>query len=72
MSADRFELHNFDVLLRGIEIGSHVYRYVFTPPRQAAMEELRQIAEASASSEFKVPVGGINRLDELGTLFQKR
>jgi NADPH:quinone reductase-like Zn-dependent oxidoreductase len=64
MSAERFELHNFDVLLQGIEIRSHVYRYFFTPPQQSEMEELRQIAEASASSEFKVPVGGINRLDE--------
>jgi NADPH:quinone reductase-like Zn-dependent oxidoreductase len=64
MSAERFELHNFDILLRGIEIRSHVYRYFFTPPQPGEMQMLLQIAEASAHPEFKVPVGGLNRLED--------
>jgi NADPH:quinone reductase-like Zn-dependent oxidoreductase len=64
MSAERFELHNFDVLLCGIEIRSHVYRYFFTPPQPSEMQILRQIAEAAASPQFKVPVGGLNRLED--------
>jgi NADPH2:quinone reductase len=62
MSAAKFELHNLDVLLRGIEIKSYVYRYFFTPPRPDETEELNEIA--AASFHFKVPVGGLNRLDE--------
>jgi NADPH:quinone reductase-like Zn-dependent oxidoreductase len=61
MSAAKFELHNLDVLLRGIEIKSYVYRYFFTPPPDET-EELNEIA--AASFHFKVPVGGLNRLDE--------
>jgi NADPH2:quinone reductase len=64
MSAERFELHNFDVLLSGIEIRSHVYRYFFTSPQPNDMQMLRQIAEASESPDFKVAVGGLNRLED--------
>jgi NADPH:quinone reductase-like Zn-dependent oxidoreductase len=67
MSADRFELHNFDVLLRGIEIKSHVYRYFFTPPKPNETKELQDIVAASASDDFKVPVGGLNDLEQFKT-----
>jgi NADPH:quinone reductase-like Zn-dependent oxidoreductase len=62
MSPDRFELHNFDVLLNGIEIRSHVYRYFFTPPGPKDVGELEQIAAAAMLETFKVPVGGRNEL----------
>lgn len=64
MSPERFELHNFDVLLNGIEIRSHVYRYFFTPPHPNDVQTLRRIVEASASPDFKIAVGGMNRLED--------
>jgi NADPH:quinone reductase-like Zn-dependent oxidoreductase len=67
MSPDRFELHNFDVLMSGIELRSHVYRYFFTPPQAADMKELAEIAAAAASSDFKIPIGGRNNLDQFRT-----
>jgi NADPH:quinone reductase-like Zn-dependent oxidoreductase len=71
MSAERFELHNFDVLLSGIEIKSHVYRYFFMPPQPGDLQELGRIAAASASSDFKVPVGGLNDLAQFKTALRE-
>jgi NADPH:quinone reductase-like Zn-dependent oxidoreductase len=67
MSAERFELHNFDILLSGLEIRSHVYRYLLRAPRPSEMEELTQIAAASAAPDFKVAVGGLNKLEQFET-----
>lgn len=64
MSPERFELHNFDVLLNGLEIRSHVYRYFFDPPKPEDMEELARIALESSSDDFKVSVGGFLSLGE--------
>jgi hypothetical protein len=64
MSAERFELHNFDVLLNGIEIRSHVYHYFFNPPKPEDKAELEQIGAAAADKDFKVPLGGLNLLEE--------
>jgi len=64
MSKERFELHNFDVLMRGIEIKSHVYRYFFTPPQPGEMQELEKISAVAAPAQFKVPLGGLNRLED--------
>ena len=64
MSAERFELHNFDVLLKGLEIRSHVYRYFFAPPAPADQPELARIAEAAAGVDFQVAVGGMRPLDD--------
>lgn len=58
MSPDRFELHNFDVLLNGLEIRSHVYRYFFSPPKPEEALELARIADASIGDGLKVAVGG--------------
>jgi NADPH:quinone reductase len=71
MRPERFDLHNFDVLMSGLEIRSHVYRYFFTPPRLGDREELTAIAEASASSEFKVPVRGLNALENFKSALQE-
>jgi NADPH:quinone reductase len=62
MSPERFELHNFDVLLSGLEIRSHVYRYFFDPPKAADMPTMQTIA--AASDRFKVPIGGMNALED--------
>jgi NADPH:quinone reductase-like Zn-dependent oxidoreductase len=67
MSPDRFALHNFDVLMSGLELRSHVYRYFFTPPQAADRPELLQIAAAAASSDFKIPIAGRNPLEQFKT-----
>jgi NADPH:quinone reductase-like Zn-dependent oxidoreductase len=71
MSPNRFELHNFDVLMSGIEIRSHVYRYFFEPPKTAHLEELAHIARLSAPSDFKTPIGGFNRLADFEIAVQQ-
>ena len=65
MSPDRFTLHNFDVLLNGIEIRSHVYRYLLRPPHPDELPELAKIARLSEG--FEVPVGGRDRLADFRT-----
>lgn len=64
MSSERFALHNFDVLLNGLEIRSHVYRYFFTPPKPEDMRTMAEIATAAAPETFKVAVGGMNALTD--------
>jgi NADPH:quinone reductase-like Zn-dependent oxidoreductase len=62
MSPDRFDIHNFDILLKGVEIKPYVYRYFFAPPPSSDFEELLHIATLSAATDFKVPVAGMNHL----------
>jgi NADPH2:quinone reductase len=64
MSAERFALHNFDVLLKVLEIRSHVYRYFFTAPDPGDSETLTAIRAAAAPETFKIAVGGMNPLSE--------
>ncbi|OQP57705.1 hypothetical protein A3860_08725 [Niastella vici] len=66
MSANRFELHNFDILLRGIEIKSHVYRYFFNPPKEKDTTILKEIITLSAQPDFQVPLGGLHGLEDFG------
>jgi len=64
MSPERFELHNFDVLLNGLEIKAHVYRYFFTPPQISDRAVLQQIVDASGRADFQVPLGGLHPLED--------
>jgi len=64
MSQERFELHNFDVLLSGIEISAHVYRYFFTPPEPGDKKLLADVISAAQDPDFKIPVGGNHALDD--------
>ncbi|TIV01954.1 MAG: hypothetical protein E5W00_22490, partial [Mesorhizobium sp.] len=64
MSSERFELHNFDVLLSGIEIRANIYRYFFSPPVEADRPVLREIVDIFGQPDFHVPVGGIHPLAE--------
>jgi NADPH:quinone reductase-like Zn-dependent oxidoreductase len=64
MAAERFELHNFDVLLKGLDIKAHVYRYFFTPPQVSDNDALREITEISGRSSFNVPTGGLHSLED--------
>jgi NADPH2:quinone reductase len=63
MSSERFELHNFDVLLNGLEISAHVYRYFFTPPKPGDQQMLADVIKAAQRPDFKVPVGGFHALE---------
>ena len=62
MSAERFELHNFDVLLSGAEIRANIYRYFFSPPVEADRSTLREIVDIFGHPGFHVPVGGVHPL----------
>lgn len=64
MSAERFELHNFDVLLSGAAIRANVYRYFFSPPVDADRPMLREIVDIFSQPGFHVPVGGIHPLSK--------
>ncbi|MER8708406.1 zinc-binding dehydrogenase [Mesorhizobium sp. M0323] len=64
MSAERFELHNFDVLLSGVEIRANIYRYFFSPPAEADRPVLCEIIDTFGQPGFHVPVGGLHPLTE--------
>jgi NADPH:quinone reductase len=59
-----FELHNFDILMKGVTIKPYAYRYFFTPPKKEDRKTLHEIAEVFAQPEFKVRVGGMHRLED--------
>jgi NADPH:quinone reductase len=66
-SSEKFELHNFDILMKGSGIRSHVYRYFFIPPKAAETKLLQEIADISGRTAFRVPVGGLHPLEEWTT-----
>ena len=61
---ERFELHNFDILMKGIELSAYVYRYFFEPPRRADFEELAKLASLAGDTNFKVRIGATHALDD--------
>jgi len=63
-SPERFELHNFDLLMKGSAIKSYIYRYFFTPPQKEDAKLLREIVDISGRPEFTVPVGGLHPLED--------
>jgi NADPH2:quinone reductase len=71
MSPARFELHNFDILLKGVAIKAHVYRYFFKPPEVGDAELLRQVVLASGRADFMVPVGGVHSLEDFGSALER-
>jgi NADPH:quinone reductase-like Zn-dependent oxidoreductase len=71
MSSERFELHNFDVLLSGLQISAHIYRYFFTPPQPDDQQMLSDVLEATAHPDFRVPIGGFHALDDYATAIRE-
>jgi NADPH2:quinone reductase len=65
--SERFEVHNFDLLMKGAAIQSYIYRYFFTPPGPEDVSVLQKIAEISGRNDFKVPLGGLYLLDDFKT-----
>jgi NADPH:quinone reductase-like Zn-dependent oxidoreductase len=59
-----FDLHNFDVLLRGAAIEAYIYRYFFEAPGPQDRALLDEIAAATAGDDFVVPVGGRHALSD--------
>ena len=63
-SPERFQLHNFDLLMKGAQIKSYIYRYFFHPPEANDRAVLNQIAEICGQPDFRVRVGGVHTLDD--------
>jgi hypothetical protein len=53
-------------LLKGVAIKSHIYRYLFRPPRNDDLSVLRRITELSRPDEFRMPLGGLHSEDDFG------
>jgi NADPH:quinone reductase len=64
LSAERFELHAFDLLMNVVDIRTYAYRYFFAPPSSEDLPWLHRIVEASAADDFKVRVGGLHKLED--------
>jgi NADPH2:quinone reductase len=64
MSPKPFTLSNFDVLLKNVKITGHTYRFFFTPPSAADLEEMKAIVSITSDGAFKVQIGGRHRLDD--------
>lgn len=63
-SSETFALHNFDILLSGVTLGSYIYRYFFTPPTPAQAAEHPALIAASEGPDFWLPFGGWHRLED--------
>lgn len=69
---ERFELHNFDLLMKGAAIKSYIDRYFFSPPPEDdAATVLREIAEISGSASFQVLFAGSHSLDDFKAAFEE-
>jgi NADPH2:quinone reductase len=64
MSDEKFELHNFDILLNEVRIIPYVYRYLLRHPAQDELKEIEQIVQEVATHDLKVPVASFRRLDD--------
>ncbi|MEZ2444642.1 zinc-binding alcohol dehydrogenase family protein [Chitinophaga sp. RCC_12] len=69
LSAEKYTLHNFDILLSGLQIQPHVYRYFFTPPLPEDVTMLKEIAEISAG--FASNVSGRHALEDFKTAIEE-
>lgn len=70
-SNDTFALHNFDILMLGVTLGSYIYRYFFTPPTPEQAAEHPALIAASAGAEFWLPLGGWHRLEDFSTAIRE-
>ncbi|MCP3137925.1 quinone oxidoreductase family protein [Pyxidicoccus xibeiensis] len=70
-SAQKFELHNFDILMKGLRLGAYVYRYFFEPPKPEDLPMLRNIAALSAPASFKVPIAEAHSLEDFKSAIEE-
>jgi NADPH:quinone reductase-like Zn-dependent oxidoreductase len=66
-SPEKFQLHSFDLLMKGAQIKPYIYRYFFHPPEANDRAVLNEIAETCSQPDFKVRVGGVHTLDNFKT-----
>jgi NADPH:quinone reductase-like Zn-dependent oxidoreductase len=66
-SPERFQLHNFDLLMKGAQIKSYIYRYFFNPPAANDRDLLNEIAEICRQPDFLVRIGGVHPLADFKT-----
>jgi NADPH:quinone reductase-like Zn-dependent oxidoreductase len=70
MSAERFQLHNFDVLMNLVEIRPHVYRFFFDPPGTEHRPFLDRLVATSQSIGIQAPVAGRFPLEDFRTALE--
>lgn len=70
-SSETFALHNFDLLLSGVTLGSYIYRYFFTPPTPQQAAEHPALIAASEGPDFWLPFGGWHRLEDFRTAIRE-
>ncbi|SHI02941.1 NADPH:quinone reductase [Chryseolinea serpens] len=75
MSEASYPIHNMDILMRGLEISSYVYRFFFDPPQPKDREDLPEMIRVSESASFHVPMSGFYALEDYAkavseTIFQ--
>jgi NADPH:quinone reductase-like Zn-dependent oxidoreductase len=63
-SSEKFELHNYDILMNNIGINAYLYQYFLTPPKSEDRKVLQKIIDVSRKPEFQVSIGGIHRLED--------
>lgn len=63
----KFELHNFDVLMRDVTIQAYIYRFFFEAPAASDRPLLQQIIDATAGDDFVVPLGSLHALADFRT-----
>ena len=66
-SPEKFQLHSFDLLMKGAQIKSYIYRYFFHPPEANDRTVLNEITEICGRPDFRVRVGGVHTLDDFKT-----
>ncbi|GAA0549963.1 quinone oxidoreductase family protein [Chitinophaga japonensis] len=62
MSDENYNLHNFDILLNGVQITPYVYRYFFAPPARGDKAYLDKMLAVYSRKDFIVPVAGLHAL----------
>jgi NADPH:quinone reductase-like Zn-dependent oxidoreductase len=63
-STEKFELHNYDILMKNIGIKAYLYRYFLTPPQQKEEKTLQEIIDATENNDFQVSIGGMHPLED--------
>ncbi|WP_083964258.1 quinone oxidoreductase family protein [Shimazuella kribbensis] len=63
-SSEKFEFHNYDILMNNIGINAYLYQYFLTPPKPEDRKVLQKIIDVTGKAEFQVSIGGMHRLED--------
>lgn len=64
MSEEKFQLHNFDILLNLIDVRPYLYRYFFEPATAADKQMISDIIALTNRPDFILPVAQFHRLED--------